>query len=400
MSTPVAAPTKFKPFIMPFAIVGVIGLAVTGFLGMANPQQALHSYLFAYVYWFVIPMGCMGLLMLHHLVGGWWGLPLRRFAEAGTRTLPLTAALFLPVIFGMSKIYSWIYDPGQFSLTPNDKTNYSFKLQYLTPHGFFVRAIVYFVIWIGIAFLLNKFSREQDHATDDGTKSALHMEGMSGPGIILYVFALTFAMVDWVMSLEPHWFSTIYGLLFTVISALTAMSLMIVLLRHVADYEPIASVVTPQLFNDLGNLMLAFTMLWAYMSFSQFLIIWAGNIKDEIPWYMVRAFGGWGTLAAFLIVMHFALPFLLLLQRGVKRRLRRLSIVTGMMLILSAIDVYWLIVPAYEQKGPALHLTDIFSFIGIGGLWLAFYFWQIGRMPILPLNDPRFEGALAHEHGD
>jgi hypothetical protein len=396
MSTPVAAQKKFGRFIVPFAIVGVVGLAVAGFLGMINPQQGLRSYLFAYVFWFVIPMGCMGLLMLHHLVGGWWGLPIRRLAEAGTRTLPLTALLFIPVIVGMNKIYSWIYDPGEMATNPN----FRFKMEYLTRQGFIVRAVVYFVIWLGIAALLNKFSREQDQAGGDGTKFALRLEGMSGPGIILFVFALTFAMVDWVMSLEPHWFSTIYGLLFTVISALTAMSLMIVVLRGVAEEEPIASVVTPQLFNDLGNLMLAFTMLWAYMSFSQFLIIWAGNIKDEIPWYMTRAFGGWGKLALFLIVMHFAVPFLLLLQRGVKRRLRWLSIVTGLMLCLSAIDVYWLIVPAYEQSGPQLHFTDIFAFIGIGGLWLAFYFWQIGRMPLLPLNDPRFEGALAHEHGD
>jgi len=158
--------------------------------------------------------------------------------------------------------------------------------------------------------------------------------------------------------------------------------------------------VTPQQYNDLGNLMLAFTMLWAYMSFSQFLIIWAGNIKDEIPWYMSRAFGGWGRLALFLVIMHFAVPFLLLLQRGVKRRLKWLSIVAGMMLCLSAIDVYWLIVPAYEQSGPRLHVTDLLAFIGIGGLWVAFYFWQLKKMPLLPLNDPRFEGALVHEHGD
>jgi hypothetical protein len=395
MSASGASQTKFARFIVPFAGIGIVALAIAAFLTMRDPQPGLRSYLFAYVYWFVIPMGCMGLLMLHHLVGGWWGLPIRRLLEAGTRTLPLTAILFIPVLLGMNKIYSWIYNPGDLVTDPNFK----FKMEYLTPHGFLVRAVVYFIIWIGIATLLNKFSREQDASGADGTKFALRLEGMSGPGIILFVFALTFAMVDWVMSLEPKWFSTIYGLLFTVISALTAMSLMIIVLRGIADDEPTAGAVTPQVFNDLGNLMLAFTMLWAYMSFSQFLIIWAGNIKDEIPWYMSRAFGGWGALAAVLIVLHFAVPFLLLLQRGVKRRLRWLSIVTGMMLCLSAVDVYWLIVPAYES-GPQIHLTDIFAFIGIGGLWLAFYFWQLGRMPLLPLNDPRFEGVLAHEHGD
>ena len=391
-----ATQAKFGRFIVPFGGLGVLALIAGAVFGMRDPQVGLHSYLFAYVYWFVIPMGCLGILMLHHLVGGWWGLPIRRLLEAGTRTLPLTALLFLPILLGMNKIYVWLYDPGDL-LTDR---NFKFKMQYLTQHGFIVRAVIYFVIWIGIAALLNRFSREQDRSGSDGTKFALRLESMSGPGIILFVFALSFAMVDWVMSLEPKWFSTIYGFLFTVISCLTALSFMITVLRGIADDEPTRHAVSPQVLNDLGNLMLAFTMLWAYMSFSQLLIIWAGNIKDEIPWYMTRAFGGWGAIAVVLIVMHFAVPFLLLLQRSVKRRADRIAMVTVLMMCLSAVDVYWLIVPAFEPSGPQLHITDILFFIGIGALWLALYFWQLGRMPLLPLNDPRFEGVLAHEHGD
>jgi hypothetical protein len=396
MSTPSTSRAKFERFPAPFAIVGLVGVIALVIFGMRIPQMAHRSYLFAFVFWFVIPMGCMGILMLHHLVGGWWGLPIRRLLEAGTRTLPLMAVLFIPVILGMRITYPWIYEPGDLITNPN----YKFKMEYLTPHFFIARVVIYFVIWLGIAALLNRWSREQDADGADGTKFALRLEGLSGPGIILWGTALSFAVIDWVMSLEPHWFSTIYGMLFMVISALTAMSMMITVLRLLSDTEPIKDAVTPQQYNDLGNLMLAFTMLWAYMSFSQFLIIWAGNIKDEIPWYMSRAFGGWGRLALFLVIMHFAVPFLLLLQRGVKRRLKWLSIVAGMMLCLSAIDVYWLIVPAYEQSGPRLHVTDLLAFIGIGGLWVAFYFWQLKKMPLLPLNDPRFEGALVHEHGD
>ena len=248
--------------------------------------------------------------------------------------------------------------------------------------------------------LLNKFSGDQDHASDNGTSSQLKLESMSGPGIILLVFALSFAMVDWVMSLEPKWFSTIYGFLFAVIACLTALSFVVTVLSSISDEEPTSRAVSPQVFNDLGNLMLAFTMLWAYMAFAQLLIIWAGNIKDEIPWYMTRAFGTWAIVAVALIVLHFAVPFMMLLMRGIKRHPNRITIVTVMMLCLSAVDVYWLVVPSVQPKGPALHFTDILFFIGIGGLWLALYFWQLGRMPLLPLNDPRFEGALAHEHGD
>ncbi len=396
MSSPSTTRANFERFPVGFLIAGVVGIAMFLFLGMRDPQMAHRSYLFAFVFWFVIPMGCMGMLMLHHLVGGWWGLPIRRLLEAGTRTLPLMAVLFIPVILGMRVTYSWIYDPGDL-LTD---ANYKFKMEYLTQHGFIVRAVIYFAIWLVIAALLNKWSREQDAPGADGTKYALLMEGLSGPGIILWSFALSFAMVDWVMSLEPHWFSTIYGMLFMVISALTGLVFIVSVLRALSNTEPLKDSVTPQQYNDLGNLMLALTMLWAYMSFAQFLIIWAGNIKDEIPWYMSRAFGGWGRMALFLVVMHFAVPFLLLLQRGVKRRLKFLSIVAGLLFCLSVVDVFWLIVPAYEQSGPQLHFTDLLAFIGIGGLWVGFYFWQLKRMPLLPANDPRFEGALVHEHGD
>jgi hypothetical protein len=271
---------------------------------------------------------------------------------------------------------------------------------YLTENLFIVRAIIYFAIWLAIVYLLNKWSAEQD--TAGNTQMASVLEAFSGPGLILWGIAVTYSAVDWVMSLEPIWFSTIYGMLFMVISALAAMAFVIFVLRLLSNSEPIKDVVTLSQFNDLGNLMLAFVMLWAYLSFSQFLIIWAGNLKDEIPWYMARAFGGWGALAVFLMVMHFAVPFLLLLQRGVKRRLRVLSTLTGMMVALTLVDVYWLVVPAFknERSAPQLHPADFLAVIGIGGIWVGTYIWQLKRMPLLPLHDPRFEGALQHEHGD
>ncbi len=178
------------------------------------------------------------------------------------------------------------------------------------------------------------------------------------------------------------------------------MSFVIFVLRQLSDFEPLRDAVTAAQFNDLGNLMLAFVMLWAYLSYSQFLIIWAGNLKEEIPWYMTRAFGGWGGVAVVLMVLHFALPFLLLLQRGVKRRLARLSVVAGMLIVLSLLDVYWLVVPAFEPIGPRVHASDILAVLGIGGVWIGTYFWQLAKMPLLPLHDPRFAEGLEHQHGD
>src|ERR1700723_3464790 len=287
---------------------------------MSFGSQILHAYLFAYVYWLMIPLGCMAILMMHHLTGGWWGYPIRRLLEAGTRTFGVMALLFVPVVIWMKQIYPWVNPPEDMAADPN----YHFKLAYLNPNFFIVRAIIYFAILMGLAHLLNKWSREQDSSGDP--RLAKYLEGISGPGLILWGMAVSFAMIDWVMSLEPRWFSTIYGMIFMIVGALTAMSFIVFVLRRLVDDgrgKEIREKVTPGQFNDLGNLMLAFTMLWAYLSFSQFLIIWAGNIKDEIPWYITRAFGSWGKLAVALIVLHFALPFLLLPQRNITPRLQK-----------------------------------------------------------------------------
>jgi hypothetical protein len=372
---------------------GAIGLVLCGVFAIQNRTQFFRSYLFAYVFWLAIPIGCMAILMLHHLTGGWWGYPIRRLLEAGTRTFVWMAALFVPVLLGMPHLYKWA-QPAEVAADPM----LQYKRPYLNPQFFTLRALIYFVIWVGLARLLNKWSSEQDRTADPGL--ATRLEALSGPGLILWGIAATYSSIDWVMSLEAHWFSTIYGMIVMVVAALTAMSFVVFVLRKLSGQEPISHAVTASQFNDLGNLMLAFVMLWAYLSFSQFLIIWAGNIKDEIPWYMSRAFGGWGAIAVILIVLHFALPFLLLLQRGMKRRLRMLSFVAGMLMVLSLVDVYWLVAPAYQTSGPRPSLLDVFAVVGIGGVWLAAFFSQLKKWPLLPQHDPRFEGALEHEHGD
>ena len=371
---------------------GAIGLVLCGVFAMRDHTQFFRSYLFAYVFWLAIPMGCMAILMLHHLTGGWWGYPIRRLLEAGTRTFVWMAALFVPVLLGMSHLYKWA-QPAQVAADPL----LQYKRPYLNPQFFTVRVVIYFAIWIGLSRLLNKWSSEQDRTGDP--RLATRLEALSGPGLILWGIAVTYSSIDWVMSLEAHWFSTMYGMIVMVVAALTAMSFVVFVLRKLSEQEPIAHAVTASQFNDLGNLMLTFVMLWAYLSFSQFLIIWSGNIKDEIPWYTARAFGGWGAIAAILIVLHFALPFLLLLQRGVKRRLQMLSLVAGMLIVLSLMDVYWLVAPAYKTSGPSPSPLDVFAVVGIGGLWIAAFFSELKKRPLLPQHDPRFEGVLEHEHG-
>ncbi|MGH9699409.1 MAG: hypothetical protein ACRD52_08075 [Candidatus Acidiferrales bacterium] len=376
-----------------FLSCGVLALLLCLLFGSRNPWQGYHSYLFAYVFWMAIPLGCLAVLMVHHMTGGWWGLPIRRLLEAGTRTMLLMTLLFVPILVGLSRIYPWT-NPAYLV---NDRVGH-FKWAYLHPGPFTVRAVIYFAILLSLVFTLNKWSREQDRTGDPALADRMNV--LSGPGLVLWSLIVTGAAFDWVMSLEPRWFSTIYGMVFIVVECLVALSFVLFLLRMLSDYEPLKDCVKPKDYVDLGNLVLTFVMLWAYLSFSQFLIIWSGNLKDEIPWYRTRAFGGWAAVAVVLIVLHFFVPFFLLLQRGLKRKLRTLSWIAAFMVALTLVDIYWLVVPAYEKAGPRIHPLDILAVVGIGGLWVGAYFWELKKLPLLPVHDPRFEGVLEHEHGD
>jgi hypothetical protein len=306
--------------------------------------------------------------------------------------VPFMAVLFIPVLVGLSQLYPWTW-PGVIPTTPFSH----FKQVYLT-RGFFTgRAIVCFAIWLLYSSLLNGWSKKQDETGDPALRARLAR--LSAPGLVVWAITISIPAFDWIMSLEPMWYSTIFGMLFMVINLLTALAFSLVVLRSLSSSEPLKDCVPVKDYVDLGSLMLAFTLLWTYMSFSQFLIIWAGNLKGEIPWYMTRAFGAWAPVAVGLILFHFFTPFLLLLQRAVKRRLQVLGLVAGWMMVLSFVDIYWLIVPSYEPAGPRIHLLDVFALAGIGGLWLAGFFGQLKKMPLLPLHDSRFEGALERRHG-
>lgn len=375
------------------ALLGVIGLALCIVFFFRDRDQFFHSYLVAYVYWIAIPLGSMAILMLHHLTGGRWGYPLRRILEACTRTLGLMAILYVPLWLGMSRLYAWT-NPDEF---PDDYLHH-FKKTYLSVGFFTARTVIYFVILLGIAYLLNKWSADQDKTGDPIIQHRLGF--MSGPAVVLWAFVVSAAAFDWVMSLEPEWYSTIYGLIFVDVEALVALSFIIFVFGKLAAHGPLKDCVRIQDYNDQGNLMLAFLMLWAYLSFDQFLLIYATNLKDEIPWYLTRAYTSWGYVASFLIVCHFFVPFFLLLLRAVKRKLKIFSRLAAFMVVLTLVDVYWLVIPAFDKQGPRFHLTDLFAVAGIGGIWVAAFAWQLKKMPILPLHDPRFEGVLLHEHGD
>jgi magnesium-transporting ATPase (P-type) len=274
---------------------------------------------------------------------------------------------------------------------------YQQKHFYLNVPFFVVRSVIYFAIWMGLAWFLNKWSAQQD---EPGNASAeKNLEGISGPGLVLWGIAVTFSAVDLVMSLEPKWFSSIYGMMIMVVYALSAMAFVIFIARKLTDREPLMQLASPQRFKDLGNFLLTFVMLWAYLSFSQFLIIWSGNMPEEISWYMARARGSWGALAVVLIIFHFAIPFALLLSRDIKRGPRALSAVAAALVALTLVDIFWLIVPAFEPDGLRVHWSNIGMVAGLGGLWLWAFFVQLEKRPLVPAYDSRLAEVLEdHEH--
>ena len=382
------APAEVGTFQKRALIVGVVFLLLLGVGAIINRPQFFHSYLVGYLFWAGIALGSLALLMLQHLTGGHWGLVIRRVLEAATRTLPLVAVLFLPIIIGAHDIYPWTHDE-EMSKTPALAQK---ARLYLNMPGFVGRAVLYFALWGTLAYLMNKWSWEQDRTAERRFTKRMRM--LSGPGIMIFVLTVTFASVDWAMSLNPEWFSTIYGLLFVGAWALSALAFAIAMMALVGRREPLARVVRPNHFQDLGKLMLAFVMLWAYFSFSQYLIVWSGNLPEEIQWYLPRVSGGWGAIALSVVIFHFALPFMLLLSASLKRDAGKLLILAIVILIIRQVDFFWMIAPEFTHS---FHVSwmDVVAPIGIGGVWLAMFFWQLSKRPLVPINDPQYDSLLA-----
>ncbi len=373
----------------PALIVGVVSLVLCVLLGLGNSTQFFHSYLLAFVFFIGLSVGSCEILMIHYLIGGTWGFPLRRPLEAGVRTFYLMAVLLLPILFRLPIIYSWA-DPAKVHADPV----LQYKQFYLNVPFFVVRNVIYFTAWLLLAYFILKWSRHQD---ETGKPEFTHrLQALSAPGLLIFGLTITFACVDWVMSLDPTFFSTIYGMIFMVTEALAGMSLATVAIILLAQRNKFSGLVSPKVLGDYGNLLLTFTMLWAYLSFSQYLIIWAGNLRDEIPWYVVRVEGSWNYVAQVLIVFHFAVPFILLLMRFVKRRAASLGWLAAGLVVISFVDIYWLTVPAFEPARPQFHLTDLFAIVGIGGLWLWQFVSQLKGRSELPLQDPRLKEILQH----
>jgi len=372
-------------------VVGGAGTALTLLGAVLAPAAFFHAYLIAYVYWLGLGLGCLGLLMVYHLTGGGWGIAIRRILEAGAATLPFMAFLFLPLVFGLHHLYEWTH-----AETVMADPVLRLKVAYLNIPFFLVRTAVYFLAWLALAHYLDRWSEAQDRTGDPAL--VVRMRKLSGGGLVLFGLTVTFAAFDWVMSLQPHWFSTIFGLIFIAGQGLGALAVVIVAVSRLSAREDFRPVLAPTILNDLGNLLLAFVMVWAYLSFSQLLIIWSGNLPEEITYYLHRISGGWNILAIVLAVFYFAVPFLVLLGRRNKRQLQRLALVALGLLAARLVDVFFLIAPVFYEDGLRVHWLDVAAVAALGGIWLMLFFWRLERRPLLAPNDPELEPALAREY--
>lgn len=384
-----AAPAALDQVQRRALVAGGAGILLCA-LGFFLDRPAFYrAWLVGWIYWLGIALGCLAIMMLHHLTRGAWGLVARRVLEAAGRTLPVLALLFLPLLFGLQELYPWA--------RPEAKADHLLqaKAAYLNVPFFVARAALYFLIWGGFAFILSRLSRRQDETGE--LQLTRRMQLLASAGIVLYCLAASFASVDWLMSLQPHWFSTIYGVYFLGGQGISALAFLIVVALFLWRREPMSEVLSPGHFHDWGKLLLAFVMLWTYFSFSQFLIIWSGNLPEEITWYAARTRGGWQWLAIALALFHFALPFVLLLSRDLKRRPQRLAAVAGWMLVMRWLDLVWQVEPAFSPERFTFHWLYLAAPLAVGGLWVWAWAAELKKRPLLPLRDPWLPEALAHD---
>jgi hypothetical protein len=370
--------------------VGLIGAAALVAGGVADATQGARSTLYGFLFWTGVSLGCLGLLMIQHLTGGRWGYAIRRILEAGARAVLVAPVVFVPVALALPRVYPWARPEAAAD------TLLRHKSAYLNPAFFLGRSAFYFALWIAMSHLLARWSSALDERDDPRIEG--RMRALSGGGLPALALTITFASVDWAMSLDPHWFSTIYGVIFMVGHGLSALAFVVVVMALLRDEEPLASALREETVHDLGKLLLAFVMLWAYVCLSQFLIIWSGNLPEEIPWYIHRLEGGWRLAGAAVVIFHFVLPFLLLLSRDLKRDARLLGAVAVAILAARMVDLFWLVGPDLGGHGAGFQWMDAAALAGVGGIWMAVFAGLLSSRPVVPVRGGGSDAAAAAHH--
>jgi hypothetical protein len=374
---------------MPALIIGILGLAVSGAGLFVDSWRVdfFRGWLTSYLFWFSIAAGCLGLLMLQYVTGGEWGLMIRRPLGAAARTMWLMVVFFIPIVLGLKSIYPWAAD-GFFT----GEMDIASKKLWLSSTRFIIGAVVYFGAWMLWAWRVRVLSLR--FYEDRAPETELKRRKWAASGLVMIVLTLTFASVDWMMSLEPKWFSTMYGIIFTVGCTLSGITFVTFFLTRIADTPAMTDVLKPMHLRDLGNLTLTFVMFYAYTAFSEFLLIWYGNIKEEIPHYLWRERGSWGAVAFAVVMFHFFLPFFLLLLRPIKDRASTIGVVAVILLIMRYVTIYWTVAPSWWHEGVHYSFLDLTTLVGIGGIWIWAFIGQLKGQTIIPIHETWVEEAI------
>lgn len=368
-------------------LLGLLGLigSVIGY--STDREQFYFSYLTSFVFWCTLAVGALFFVMLHHLSGSVWSVVLRRLAENVMLVLPLLGLLFIPLFFGLSDLYSWS-DPE--TLMADELLQK--KTAFLNPTFFSIRAIIYFGIWSVLALLLYRASLRQDKGHTAALTSTFSK--ISAPGMILFTLTVTFAAFDWLMSLEAHWYSTIFGVYIFSGSVVGFLGMFAVLTVYLHGKGVLVGIMSKDHFHDLGRLLFAFIIFWAYMAFSQYFLIWYANIPEETIWFLHRWMGSWKGVSLLIVFGHFVVPFFILITRMAKRSGVMLTIIGLWMLIMHWVDLHWVIMPTMHGDGFSLSWQDISTLVGIGGVVIWFFWTRVTAQPIIPVGDPKLNASL------
>jgi len=371
-------------------VVGLAAAVATGAGFFLDRGHFFPAYLSAWLLWFTVASGCLGLLLLHHLSGGRWGLVLRRPMEAGARTIPVVGALGVPLFFGLDRLFLWA-DPSR---VEGDHM-LEHKAAYLNVPFFVGRTVGAIILFTLLAYVLSARSLRQDSEGDRGR--AWSMMRISAVGLLAFVLTMTFLGFDWLMSLDPYWFSSLYGAIFLAGGAIAALAFLILVARFLVAREPMRTVLTTKRFHDFGTLLFAFVMFFTYLAISQFIIAYQGNLPEEVVWFRERFHGSWLWVATGLLVFHFFFPFLILLSRAVKRRAGTLAGIAAFLLVMRWVDLVWQSRPTLSHDGLGISWIDLAAPLAIGGVWFYFFVRELASRPLLPVGDPRIGEALGHD---
>ena len=373
------------------AIVAVLGAVACAILGAANPKQFLFSWLVSFLFFLSLGLGALFFVLIQYASQGGWGVVLRRIGETTFATVPMMAALSIPLLLGVRDLYEWAH-PGAAEHDPL----LHWKEPFLNVPFFLIRAALYFAIWSFIALMYYRGSRGQDVSGDPRVSARLRR--LAGPALIVLALTQTFASIDWIMSLTPHWYSTMFGVYFFAGSFVGFIALLSVVTVAMRSAGLLETVVSAEHLHDVGKFLFAFTAFWAYIAFSQFFLVWYANMPEETIWYKARLEGSWKMVSIFLMAGHFGVPFLYLMGRSVKRKGATLALGGAWLLAMHFVDIYWQVMPTLHPEGVRPSALDVAALVTVGGCFVAAASWLLRRQALVPVRDPRLAESLAFEN--